>query len=77
MRLPHSLVYGIAAIAQLFAMPLNKAATFNLEKARDFVQESWTCDTAKAERDLGYKQNYSLEEGLKETIEWYRSKKWL
>ncbi len=77
LRLPHFLIYGIAAIAQLFAMPLNKAATFNLEKARDFVQESWTCDTAKAERDLGYKQHYSLEEGLKETIDWYRSEKWL
>jgi len=77
LRLPHFLVYGIAALAQLFAMPLNKAATFNLEKARDFVQDSWTCDTAKAEKDLGYTQNYSLEEGLKRTIDWYRSEKWL
>jgi len=77
LRLPHFIVYAIAAIAQLFAMPLNKAATFNLEKARDFVQEAWTCDTTKAEKDLGYKQNYSLEEGLKRTIDWYRAEKWL
>lgn len=77
LRLPHSLVYGVAAVAQLFSIFSSKAATFNLEKARDFVQEAWTCDTTKAEKDLGYKQNYSLEEGLKETIDWYRSEKWL
>ncbi len=77
LRLPHSLVYGIAAVAQFFSMFSSKAATFNLEKARDFVQEAWTCDTAKAEKDLGYKQNYSLEEGLKRTIDWYRAEKWL
>jgi len=77
LRLPHTLVYGIAAVAQFFSMFSSKAATFNLEKARDFVQEAWTCDTAKAQRDLGYKQNYSLEEGLKRTIDWYRAEKWL
>ncbi len=77
LRLPHTLVYGVAAVAQFFSMFSSKAATFNLEKAKDFVQEAWTCDTAKAERDLGYKQNYSLEEGLKETIDWYRAEKWL
>lgn len=77
LRLPHSLVYSIAAVAQFFSMFSSKAATFNLEKARDFVQEAWTCDTAKAERDLGYKQNYTLEESLKRTIDWYRAENWL
>ncbi|MEN8192685.1 MAG: NAD-dependent epimerase/dehydratase family protein [Bacteroidota bacterium] len=77
LRLPHFLVYGVAAIAQLLAMPLSTAATFNLEKARDFVQESWTCDINKAEKDLGFKENYTLEEAMKRTIDWYREKKWL
>jgi len=77
LRLPHTIVYGVAAVAQFFSMFSSKAATFNLEKARDFVQEAWTCDPTKAERDLGYKQNYSLEESLKRTIDWYRAEKWL
>ena len=55
----------------------SKAATFNLEKARDFVQTYWTCDISKAERELGYRQEFSLEEGLKRTIDWYRAEKWL
>jgi nucleoside-diphosphate-sugar epimerase len=77
LKLPHFIVYTVAAIAQFFAMFSSKAATFNLEKARDFVQEAWTCDTAKAVRELGYRQEITLEEGIKRTIDWYREHKWL
>ena len=77
LRLPHFIVYIVAAIAQFFAMFSSKAATFNLEKARDFVQEAWTCDVAKAKRDLGFRQEISLEDGIKRTIDWYRENKWL
>jgi len=32
-------------------------------------------DTSKAERLIGFKSHYSLDEGLKETIEWYKQNK--
>ncbi len=76
-RLPHFLVYGVAAVAQFFSIFSSKAATFNLEKARDFVQDAWTYDISKAENELGFVENYTLEEGLKRTIDWYREEKWL
>ncbi len=76
-RLPHFSVYGIAAIAQFFAMFSSKPATFNLEKAKDFVQKYWTCDTSKAKRDFGFQSEISIEEGIKRTIEWYKKEKWL
>ena len=76
-RVPHFLVYTVAAIAQFFAMFSSKAATFNLEKAKDFVQKEWTCDVSKAKNELGYKQNISLDEGMMRTISWYREMKWL
>lgn len=77
LRLPHSLVYTVAAIAQFFAMFSSKAATFNLEKARDFVQANWTCDVSRAKNDFGFSQKINLDEGIKETIDWYREMKWL
>ncbi|MCF8241187.1 MAG: NAD(P)-dependent oxidoreductase [Melioribacteraceae bacterium] len=77
LRLPHSLVYTVAGIAQFFAMFSSKAATFNIEKARDFVQSFWTIDVSKAKQDLGYTQKVSLEEGIKRTVDWYREMKWL
>jgi len=76
-RFPHFLVYTVAAFAQFFSMFSSKAATFNLEKARDFVQPAWTCDVSKAMSDLGFRQTVSLEGGMKRTIEWYREMKWL
>lgn len=77
LRLPHFLVYTVAVFAQFFSIFSSKAATFNIEKARDFVQQYWTCDISKAKNDLGYKQEVSLEEGIKRTIDWYKAEKWL
>lgn len=77
LRLPHFLVYIVATFAQFFATFSSKPATFNLEKARDFVQEAWTCDTTKAQNDLGFKEKFSLKEGMKATIDWYKKEGWL
>jgi nucleoside-diphosphate-sugar epimerase len=77
LRLPHSLVYSVAAVAQFFAMFSSKAATFNLEKARDFVQPGWTCEVSKAKKDFGFSQKVSLDEGIKRSIDWYKEMKWL
>ncbi|MEK6552489.1 MAG: NAD(P)-dependent oxidoreductase [Bacteroidota bacterium] len=76
-KIPHFIVYTVATVAQFFALFSSKAATFNLEKARDFVQRAWTCDVSKAVNDIGYRQKISLEDGMKRTIDWYKEMKWL
>lgn len=76
-KVPHFIVYTIAAISQFFAIFSKNAATLNIEKAKDIIQEYWTCDTSKAIKELGYKQEISLEQGIKETIEWYKQHKWI
>jgi len=76
-RFPHFLVYTVATFAQLLSLFSPKAATFNLEKAKDFVQKDWICDVSKAMKDFGYRQTVSLEDGMKRTIDWYREMKWL
>jgi len=76
-KIPHFLVYTIAAFAQFFAMFSSKPATLNLEKAKDLVQSYWICDTSKAMRELGYTQKISIEDGIKQTCEWYKKMKWI
>ena len=76
-KVPHSVVYLLAAIAQFFAMFSSKPATLNIEKAKDITQKEWTCDTSKAIRELGYHQQVSIEEGIKRTCDWYKEMKWI
>jgi len=76
-KIPHFLIFLIGGISHLLNYFSSKPATFNLEKAKDFVQENWTCDTSKAKRDFGYSQEISLEEGMKSTVDWYREHNWL
>jgi UDP-glucose 4-epimerase len=35
-------------------------------------KSTWFCDISKAKRELGYRPPYTLSEGIRETIEWYR-----
>jgi nucleoside-diphosphate-sugar epimerase len=76
-KVPHFMVFTIAAIAQFFAVFSSKPATLNIEKAKDITQQYWTCDTSKAMKELGYRQKISIEEGIKRTCEWYKEMKWI
>jgi nucleoside-diphosphate-sugar epimerase len=76
-RIPETGVFVVAGLAELGARVSRKAALINLEKARDMVQDYWTCDSSKARRDFGYEQQISLEEGVQGTIRWYQEEGWL
>jgi nucleoside-diphosphate-sugar epimerase len=76
-KVPHSVVFFISGIAQFAAMFSSKPATLNIEKAKDLTQHAWICDTSKAVTELGYHQNFPVEEGIKRTLDWYKEMKWL
>lgn len=76
-KVPHSVVYSIAAVAQFFAMFSSKAATLNIEKARDLTRKAWICSTEKAVKQLNYRQKISIEDGIKRTVDWYKKEGWL
>lgn len=48
----------------------------NADKAREMTHQ-WTCSVEKISRDLGYRQNYSLQEGITDTIRWYKKHNWI
>jgi nucleoside-diphosphate-sugar epimerase len=77
LRIPEFGVYVIATFAEFFSLFSSKPALINFEKARDMVQDYWTCDSSKAKRDFGYEQEISLEEGIRLTVGWYKSNGWL
>jgi nucleoside-diphosphate-sugar epimerase len=76
-KVPHFIVFVIAAIAQFFSIFSSKAATLNIEKGRDITQSAWIGDYRKAFNDFGFKQEITLEEGIRRTVNWYKEMKWL
>jgi dihydroflavonol-4-reductase len=77
LRIPEGGVYLISTFAELFSIFSSSPALINFEKARDMVQDYWTCDSSKARRDFGYSQEISLKDGIGETVAWYRNQGWL
>ena len=77
MRIPEFGVYAIAGFSELFGMVTRRAVLLNIEKARDIVQDAWTCSIEKARRELGFRETLALDEGIRNTVEWYREHGWL
>lgn len=54
-----------------------QATTLNRDKFHILCQRNWQCDIAPAIKELGYHPEYSLAQGVKETIAWYKQEGWL
>jgi hypothetical protein len=50
---------------------------FNADKARELLAGDWLCDPGPMRRDLALPQPSRLEDGLRNTWEWYRKEGWL
>ncbi|MCD8318254.1 MAG: NAD(P)-dependent oxidoreductase [Paraprevotella sp.] len=54
-----------------------KTSTLNRDKFHILCQRNWQCDIRPATEELGYRPEYPLAGGVKETIEWYKKEGWL
>ncbi|MCI0716361.1 MAG: NAD(P)-dependent oxidoreductase, partial [Chlorobi bacterium] len=66
-----------AFFSEVFGFFSPKPVILNREKAREITQAYWICSPEKAKRDFGFKEELTLEEGFKNTIEWYLENGWL
>lgn len=67
----------VSAVAGWGASLLGKTSTLNNDKYQIMKQRNWQCDTAPLETELGFRPEYNLERGVRETIAWYKKEKWL
>jgi dihydroflavonol-4-reductase len=77
LTLPHLVIHLAGHISGWVGKLKGKAPTFDAEKAKEGVQEAWTCSVEKAKQDFGFEQKVSIEEGLRKAIEWYKKEGWL
>jgi nucleoside-diphosphate-sugar epimerase len=75
--IPRPVAYGVAAIAEIGAAITRKPPIINRDKVTDLSQVCWGCSIERAKLELGYKPNVPIEEGLRDTINWYKNEGWL
>ena len=75
--IPEALLSGAAAIGQAVSAVRRKPPVINKFKFSEIKQYFWICSPRKAERDFGFKTHIALDEGLRETLEWYVQNQWL
>lgn len=71
-----SWVKKIAGVVETTAALFGSYPVLNREKASEMIL-SWTCSHEKAENELSYKPEYTLEEGISRTLRWYKKHNWL
>ena len=74
---PLWLVKIVCNVAEWVGKVTLKASTLNRDKFKILKQRNWQCDTSDARRDFDFNPKYSLREGLREAIAWYREAGWL
>lgn len=74
---PGVLVGAVGAVVEGACALFGQYPPLNREKAREIRHACKICSVEKARHDLGYRQEVPLEEGVQETIAWYRQEGWL
>lgn len=54
-----------------------RAVLLNSQKIGEFLQISWTCSSRRIREELGFRPRFPLDEGIRETLAWYREQGWL
>ncbi|MGM9869668.1 MAG: NAD-dependent epimerase/dehydratase family protein [Sodaliphilus sp.] len=74
---PIWLVKWVCVLCSIYTKFTGKPTTLNVDKFRILKQRNWLCDTADTQRDLHFTPKYTLQEGIKEAIAWYKQAGWL
>lgn len=77
LKLPHILVMSLGGVTGFIGKFLKKPPVFDYEKAVDFIQPYWICDSSSANKDFGFNHDTSLEDAFRETFDWYKKEGWI
>jgi nucleoside-diphosphate-sugar epimerase len=77
LKIPLAILKIVSILAEEFSLITKKPSTLNRDKYKIMKQRDWTCDTLPLELDLGFKADYNLKAGMRESVGWYRDKGWL
>jgi nucleoside-diphosphate-sugar epimerase len=75
--IPHSILYTAGAIGSLLERLSGRDLSLNLDRAKRITRPSWCCSSEKAMKELQYYPELSLEDGIRQTLDWYKKESWI
>lgn len=76
-HVPYGIVKQIAKLSHLLYRSSAKTPVIYPERLNELTAPNWACDISLARGQLGFMPRYSLEQGLVESLEWYKDNGWL
>jgi len=77
LELPACLLDAVAGVLDGAAGITGKPALLSREKVLEMKQPAWLCSNGKIRQKVGWEPIISLEDGIKDTVDWYRRERWL
>ncbi|MGD0497130.1 MAG: NAD-dependent epimerase/dehydratase family protein [Bryobacteraceae bacterium] len=74
---PYAAAWAFAACAEGWGLVTGRAGIVSRDKVVEARWPCWTCDAARASAELGFEARVTLENGLAETLAWYKEAGWL
>ena len=75
--IPRAVVPVVGAVSEMAGRLFGSYPPLNREKAREILEAALMCSSDRAMKDFGYAPIVSVQEGVRQTIEWYREQRWL
>jgi len=75
--IPVIIFYFVCLILHGLQQLVKKAFWINLTRYHSYTQPFWLCDSSKIMAELGYKPEYTVQQGIKETLAWYKANNWI
>ncbi|MBO4549747.1 MAG: NAD(P)-dependent oxidoreductase [Bacteroidaceae bacterium] len=77
LKLPLCLLRAVCWLSGKISRMTGKMNALNDDKYHILSQRNWQCDISPAISDFGYAPEWSLEQGVETSINWYRKEGWL
>ncbi len=75
--IPNWFIKYVSLLSEKITPILNKPALLNADKYKMLTSMNWLCDSSLIQKELDFKPEYNLEQGLKDSIKWYKKNKWI
>ncbi len=74
---PEASATVVAALSELTAKLTRRPALLGFDKVREMKERYWVCRADRAAQELGFRPRFSMQEGVRDTVQWYRQAGWL